>query len=462
MTSFTQSTRRTFLKTSALTGAALALPRFNIAQPGTPAGFRINVACIGIGHRGFYAVSELLKSGRVNIVATCDVDATLVEETHQKAAELGFPGFAKVPLYRDYREMLAAVGDRIDAVTISTPDHHHYPAAMMAMQRGKHVYLEKPLAHTVGEARALRSEARRRGVITQMGNQGRASEGIRLVREWTQAGVLGDVREVHTWSAPFPEEYFKRPASLPLAGVAPPKTLDWDLWLGPAESQPYHPLLAPRKWRGWWKYGNGMLGDWGCHTLDGPFWALDLGSPNSIEAEVSSIDGVLSPEWALVTYHFPARGQKPPITLRWFEGLDRKPPFPAAWDPAVPFPERGILLHGSVNTLYAPNGRSDSPRLLQNEAMEALKARPPARTIPRVVGGPVKEWLDAIQGSGPTPGSNFDYSAPLSEIVLLGALAVRTGRRIEWDGEAGRITNDPSLDELIGIHSRAGWRVAAG
>jgi predicted dehydrogenase len=462
------STRRTFIKSSALAAAAFSLPRFSIGQPGPSANGKINVACVGIGNRGFFAVSELMKDPRVNLVAFADVDQVLVQETQKKGAELKKTAeltcaeLTTVPVFRDYREMFAKMGDKIDAVTVSTPDHHHYPAAMMAIQRGKHVYVEKPLTHSVGQARALRDAAKKKGVVTQMGNQGRATEGIRLIKEWTDAGVLGDVREVHAWSPEFPERYFKRPDSLPLAKQTPPPTLDWDLWLGPSEPRPYNELLAPVKWRGFWNFGNGMLGDWACHTLDGPFWALGLGAPTSVEAKVSEVSTEISPRTAEVTYKFPARGKRPPVVLKWFEGNGQKPPMPARWedDPKKPgLPERGMFMVGEKNTLFAPIGRPDSPRLLGTAVMEEFKKNRPAPTIPRVVGGPLKEWLDAIAKTGPMPGSNFEYSVPLSEMVLLGVVAVRTGKKLEWDAKAGKITNDTSLNKYIKVSARDGWKV---
>jgi predicted dehydrogenase len=293
-----------------------------------------------------------------------------------------------------------------------------------------------------------------------MGNQGHASEGIRLIREWTRAGVLGEVRTVYAWSPPFPEHLFKRPATLPLAAEKPPATLAWDLWLGPAEERPYNSLYTPLKWRGWWDFGSGMLGDWGCHTLDGPFWALDLGAPDTIEAEVSDATGIFSPEWAVVTYKFPARGKLPPVTMKWHEGSAKKPAAPGNWDATMPFPERGMLMVGDKNTLYAPNGRPDSPRLIPNAVMEKFKRNRPPATLPRVAqGAPMLEWVNAICGCGPKPGSSFEYSVPLTEAVLLGALAVRTGKKIEWDARAGRIRNDESLARFVQIHAREGWRV---
>lgn len=459
--------RRTFLKTSAAAAAAFALPRFSIAQSGRSPNSKINVACIGVGNRGWYAVAELMKNPNVNLVGLCDVDEVLAKATFKRAAELkktselNTPDLQQLPLFKDYREMLAKLGDRIDAVTVSTPDHHHYPAAMMAIQRGKHVYVEKPLTHTVGEARALRAAAKKHRVVSQMGNQGRATEGIRLMKEWTDAGVLGDVREVHAWSPEFSERYFKRPEALPLAAQTPPATLDWDLWLGPSETRPYNELIAPVRWRGWWDFGNGMLGDWACHTLDAPFWALDLGAPSSVEAKVSEVNREVSPDWAVVTYKFPARGKRPPVTLTWFEGAGQKPPVPRNWedDPKQPgLPTRGMLMLGSKQTIFAPGGRPDSPRLLGSAVMEEFKKNRPPAKLPRVKGGPINEWLDAIAG-GPTPGSNFEYSVPLSEMVLLGVLAVRTGKRLEWDAKTGRITNEPSLNRYVEVSARKGWKV---
>ena len=461
------TSRRTFLKASAVAAGAFTLPRFSIGQTGPSANSKINVACIGIGNRGWFAVGELLKDPGVNIVALCDVDQTTAGATLKRAAEmkktseLAHPELTTVPLFKDYREMFAKMADKIDAVTVSTPDHHHYPAAMLAIKHGKHVYVEKPLTHSVGEARALRAAAKQKRVVTQMGNQGRATEGIRLMKEWIDAGVAGDVREVHAWSPEFPERYFLRPASLPLPAETPPPTLDWDLWLGPAEKRPDHSTIAPVRWRGWWDFGNGMLGDWACHTLDAPFWALDLGAPTSVEAQVSQVSEIVSPEWAEVTYRFPARGKRPPVTLKWFEGASRKPAAPAKWehDPKKPgLPDRGMLMLGEKNTIAALGGRPDSPRLLGNAVWEEFKQNRPAPTIPRVVGGPMKEWLGAIRG-GPTPGSNFEYSVPLSEMVLLGVLAVRSGKRLEWDGKSGTITNDRALNKLVQVTARDGWKV---
>ncbi len=461
-------TRRTFLKSSALAATAFSLPRFAIGQAGGSPNGKINVACIGIGNRGWFAVAELMKDPRVNLVAVCDVDQALVNDTYRKAAnlkknsELGCAELSTVTHFADYREMFAKMSDRIDAVTVSTPDHHHYPAAMMAIQRGKHVYVEKPLTHSVGEARALRAAAKKHGIVSQMGNQGRATEGIRLMKEWVNAGVIGEVREVQAWSPTFSNNYFARPASLPLPAQTPPSTLNWDLWLGPTEKRAYHESIAPVRWRGWWQFGNGMLGDWACHTLDAPFWALELGAPTSVDVEVSAVSPDIAPLWAELTYRFPARGNRPPVTLKWLEGAEKKPAPPKGWEDDSKksgFPARGMLMLGSNHTLLAPGGRPDSPRLLPTAVMEEFKKNRPPATIPRVLGGPMKEWLDAIAKTGPLPGSNFEYSVPLSEMVLLGVVAMRTGKRIEWDAKSGRVTNDAAINDLIKVHARAGWKV---
>jgi predicted dehydrogenase len=280
------------------------------------------------------------------------------------------------------------------------------------------------------------------------------------MREWTKAGVLGQVREVLAWAPTFAERYFERPEALPLAPEKPPATLDWDLWLGPAQRRPYSHLYAPEKWRGWWDFGCGMLGDWGAHTLDAPWWSLDLGAPATVEAEVSNVDRQLIPAWAIVTYRFPARGNLPPVTLKWFEAQGKRIPIPECLDTTTePLPSRGMLMLGDKNTLYAPGGRPDSPRLLPAAVMEEFKKNRPPSTIPLVKGGPLVEWINAIRGEGPAPGSNFEYSVPLTEVILLGALAMRTGKKIEWDAAAGKARNDPALAPFVDIQAREGWRV---
>jgi len=441
-------TRRHFLKSSAIAGASILTGCSTIRKrPATTAKDKLNIACIGIGNRGWWAVSEV-----------CDVDDVLVEASMAKAAEAGYPELVKVPRFKDYREMLDRMGDRIDAVTVSTPDHHHYPATMMAIKRGKHVYVEKPLTHTVGEARALSIAARKYNIISQMGNQGHATEGIRLIREWTEAGLLGDVREINAWCPNLGGKYFTWPDKLPPSPETPPANLDWDLWLGPAAECPYSSLYAPRTWRGWWNFGSGMLGDWACHTLDGPFWALKLGAPVSVDVETAPRNEYIVPKWSVVTYTFPARGNMPPVTLKWMEGNDVKPEPPARWKSDRETNDRAMVMIGDKATLMT-GGRPDSPILLPDSTFKALKKNPPKKTIPRVKGGPVKEWLRAIKDEGPIPGSSFDYASPLAEMVLLGVLAQRSGKRIEWDSANLKITNEPELNRYINVAPRKGWKV---
>ena len=251
--------RRSFVKSTAIATSAFALPRFSIAEPGKTK--KINVAVVGVAGMGGYALGEAAKE---NLVAMCDVD--------DARAANAFKRFPNVPRFKDFRSMLDKLGKDIDAVSISTPDHTHFAAAMAAMERGKHVFIQKPLAHNIWQVRTLRKAARHYKVITQMGNQGHTFTGMRRIKEWVDAGVVGDVREVITWTNRPNPPWFVPPSSFPPVTGPAPTTLDWDLWQGPVQSQDYSADYVPVKWRGWWKYGCGALGDIGCHTFDAPFW----------------------------------------------------------------------------------------------------------------------------------------------------------------------------------------------
>ena len=251
-----------------------------------------------------------------NVLALCDVSDT--------RASAGYEAYPQAKKFTDFRKMLDAMGDQIDAVVVSTPDHTHFAATMAAMQLGKHVYVEKPLAHNIWELRTLRKAAKHYGVVAQMGNQGHATEGIRLVKEWYEAGVLGEVHEVIAWfnGPTFSETgYFLKPNHYPPASQPIPDGLNWDAWLGPAEYRPYSRYYLPRFWRGWYEFGNAELGDWACHTLDAPFWSLDLGMPTSVHSifKSPSVHGFIADQSHL-EFNFPARGNKPPVKLHWFEG----------------------------------------------------------------------------------------------------------------------------------------------
>ncbi|MCD6287749.1 MAG: Gfo/Idh/MocA family oxidoreductase [Candidatus Hydrogenedentes bacterium] len=441
--------RRNFVRTAAVAATgSVVFPRFSIGKPGPSANSKLNIAFVGAGGRGS---SNLNACKGENVVALCDVS--------ESSAAKAFGQYPKAKRFKDFRVMMDKMGNEIDAVTVSTPDHTHFAAAMVAMQHGKHVYVEKPLAHSVWQVRTLRKAAHYYNVITQMGNQGHATEGIRYIKEWYDAGVLGEVKEVLAWfSGPnFKGKYFVKPDSFPPKAEPVPADLDWDLWLGPAADRPYNHCYLPFTWRGWYDFGDGELGDWACHTLDGPFWALDLGSPTVVEPELRSdaYEGFV-PAHSIIRFEFPARGNKPPVTLRWHDGYI-KPEIRPEWG-IDELAGSGMLMIGDKNLLMT-GGRPDSPKLVVSEEKgREFRENLPEKKIPRVKGGPNAEWIAAIKGEGPMPGSNFDYAARLTEMTLLGVLAQRTNKRIEWDNKKMRITNEPELNKYIKNTSKKGWR----
>ena len=447
------SSRRKFLATA---GAGLfsftIVPRHVLGGAGfVPPSERVNLAGIGAGGMGGGDIATHSKNG-ANIVALCDVD-------DNRAAGL-FKAFPKARRYRDFREMLDKEAKHIDAVTVGTPDHIHAVASMAAIRAQKHVYCQKPLTHTLHECRELTKAARAAGVATQMGNQGHASEGSRLTNEWIQAGVIGEVREVHVWSdraGRLWKQGIGRPAETPLV----PATLDWNLWLGPAQERPYHPAYAPVNWRGWRDFGTGALGDMGCHIIDHPVWALGLGMPTTVEAR-STIDGsVLAdnkpnfetyPIASIITYEFPARGSLPPVRMAWYDG-GLMPPTPAEMPAGSQLDGNGVLYVGSKGKMYH-GSHGGMPKLLPAALHEEAKNVP--KTMVRSPGH-YEEWLLACKG-GPRPISNFDYAGPLTEIVLLGVLALRApGTKIEWNSADLKVKNAPELNAYVQSEYRKGW-----
>jgi predicted dehydrogenase len=431
--------RRAFLTTTAGALLACGLPSWLRAQHTTalfkntiPANAKLRIACIGIGGRGSANLNGV--SGE-EIVALCDVDFA--------NAERSFRMFPEAARYRDYRQMFAEMADKIDAVVISTPDHTHFPAAMRALEAGKHIYVEKPLTHTIEEARLLREAARKAGVVTQMGNQGHANEGTRYVKEWIEAGALGTVTEVTVWTD---RPIWPQGMDLPKAQKAP-DTLDWNLWLGTAPEADYSPEIVPFKWRGYWDYGCGALGDMGCHLLDAAFWTFNLRGPVKVSAVVDGGNKVSAPKGAVITYEYPARGSLPPIKLVWYEG-NQKPPRPPELEGDKEWPNGGALYRGDKGIMLVTGDYSNSPRLLPEAAMKGFK-RPP-KSIPRIPGSNQHlEWINACKG-GPAPGSNIqDYSADLTEMVLLGNLAVRTGQAIDWDSDNLLCKGLPAANQYI-------------
>ncbi len=450
MASIPRLSRRQFLQTSAAAASLFALPRFAIAQAGPAAGRRLNLAFIGGG-----GIADIAFEGCVgeNYVAICDVDDARAAENFAK-----YPGAKR---FKDYRVMLDKMQHEIDAVVVSIPDHSHFAAAYLSMQLGKHVYVQKPLTHDIWQARTLRRAAHHYKVISQMGNQGHTTEGIRLVKEWYEAGVLGDVREVHAWfNGPdfVHGPYFSIPSAFPAPASPPPATLDWDLWLGPAKKRKYSPAYAPLTWRGWWDFGCGELGDWACHTLDAPFWSLELDAPTRVSViNLEPIAEGFVPRSSHIKFEFPARGAKPPVALHWYDGGQHPAP-PLDWDRTKPFPGGGMLMIGDKQTLMTGE-RPDSPRLLPDGVWDEFKRNLPAKTIPRVKGGPFQEWIRAIKGEGPLPGSNFDYSARLTEMSLVGVMAQRTNREIEWDAAKMQVTNHADFEHIVRQPARDGWDV---
>jgi len=428
--------RREFVGGAAASVAAFTyIPRYVLGQAGAAApSEKLNIACIGCGGMGG---SDIRSVSSENIVALCDVDA-------RRAAD-SFKRYPKAKKYRDFRVMLEKEEKNIDAVTVSTPDHIHAVAAMMAMKMGKHVYCQKPLAHDVFEVRKMTEAARKYNVVTQMGTQLHATNSMKLFVEIIKSGVIGLVREVHIWSG---KKWGggTRPTDTP---PVPPE-LNWDLWLGPAPQRPYHPTYLPANWRKWWDFGTGTLGDMGCHIFDPTFWALDLQYPTTVEAQPGEFTRETYPTALAVRYEFPARGDLPPVTLTWHDG-DRRPFLPKELEAERKLPGQGGLYIGDKGTILYPHG--GTPRLIPETQMKGFKK--PKPFLPRGVNH-YQEWINACKG-GPRPLSNFDYSGPLSESVLLGNVAIRAGKRLLWNGENMKVTNIPEANRFLRREYRKNW-----
>jgi predicted dehydrogenase len=353
------------------------------------------------------------------------------------------------------------MGDKLDAVLVGTPDHTHAVAAMAAMKHGKHVYCEKPLAHSVSELRALRSEAKTRKLVTQVGNQGHATESIRLFCEWIWDGAIGEVTEVHACCNIFADVYSqagKLAAVLRERPPVPPE-LDWNLWQGPAHERPYHPAYVPWFWRGWMPYGTGALGDWVCHVLDPVFWALDLDMPTSLRAEADGYDPVkqadIYPAGSQVAFQFPAKGGRGPVKLVWYDGT-RTMPRPKELEPGRRVESPGAVVVGRRGTILYGSHGAGGVRIIPESKMQAYKR--PEKKIPRCPGGNHhREWLDAVR-EGKQAGSPFEYGGRLSEIGLLGAIAIRlVGQDLHYDEHAMRFTNSEDATRLLHPAYRTGW-----
>jgi predicted dehydrogenase len=438
-------TRRRFLaaSTGVVVGACV-VPRSVLGGPGeTPPSEKLNIAGVGVGGQG---VGLMRIMAGENITALCDVD-------HKKAART-FQAFPQAKVFKDYRVMLKK-HKTIDAVVIATPDHMHAPIALASLRAGKHVYVEKPMAHSIEEARVMRQVADETGLVTQMGNNGHGGEGLRLTREWIQAGVIGTVREIHCWSDR-PGRFWKQDIERPTETPPVPDGLDWNLWLGAAPERPYHPVYHPRAWRGWFDFGTGALGDMAIHNMDPAFYALDLGAPVAADAKTSPLKKESYPAWQIITYEFAAQSDRPGVKIIWYDG-GKKPRNPPGFGEGRKLGDNGIYFVGEKGTILC-GGWSGTPRLVPESLMKDFQ--PPPKTIPRSAGHRA-EWIQACKDGKPEDAkAGFAYSGPFTEALLVGNLAVRLGKRIEWDGQAMTATNAPEAEPQIRKTYRPGFGIA--
>ena len=442
--------RRQFLKTAAA-GAAVTVLAGPFRTRAYAANEKLNCACVGAGGRAGAHVDAA--GSRENLVAVADVDAN-----HLAGALKKFPnakGFA------DYREMLDKVHGQIDTVFVGTPDHHHAPASMMALKLKKNVYCEKPLTHSVWEARQIAEEARRAKVATQMGNQGNSSEQTRLLVEYIRAGAIGKVTEAHIWTDR-PINWWPQGVGRPSYTDPVPPHLNWDLWLGPAPERPYaashrdgpykgKPMYHPFVWRGWWDFGTGALGDIACHAMAPIFWALELGKPTAVSAEHSECNAETFPDWSIITYEFAARGDQPAFKLVWYDG-GKKPPRPEELEESRQWGGNGSLYVGT-------GGKMCENRLIPESKMKDFKKPDP--TLERIAGNDHHtDFFIACKGGRPAS-SNFDFAGNLAEAALTGNVALRAGKRIEWDARNMKPTNcsDPAVLAVVRRQYRKGWTV---
>ncbi len=425
-----RTTRRQFLQSTALTiggsHLALAAPKRILG-----ANERLNVGVIGVGGRG---ASDLAAMTSENVVAICDVD-----ENRLNAAGSKFP---KAQKFFDYRQLIER--QDLDAVVIATPDHHHAPATMRALKRSLHVYCEKPLTHTVQEARLIAKTAAKMKVATQMGTQNHQHPGYLKTVELIKSGAIGTVREVHVITDR-PGRWWPQGLNRPQNRPQVPANLKWDLWLGPAAARDYHPAYVPFKWRGWWDFGCGAIGDMAIHLMDPTFWALDLGCVVEVTAKGPKLRAESAPEWMIVDFAFAKRGNRAPCKVVWYEGTAK----PKA-DIAAELPMNGSLFIGDKGRLAVKHG--GQPTLLPKEKFADFKAPEPfLPTSP----GHHKQWIEACKTGKPT-GSHFGYAAPFTEIVLLGNVAFRAGQTIRYDQEKMKITNLESANSLLTKDYRKG------
>jgi predicted dehydrogenase len=468
--SSSHTTRRKFIQQLSLATAFYIVPRHVLGRGFIAPSDKLNIAGIGIGGKGESDLAEFAKSPYVNIVALCDVDDRQAKKSRER--------FPKARYYKDFRIMLQKEKNNIDAVSVSTPDHTHFVAAMAAMQMGKHVYVQKPLTHSIYEARQLAEAAKQYKVVTQMGNQGGSGDGVRLMQEWYNAGLIGEAHSAYIWTnRPVWPQGFGRPKKI----VPAPAGLNWDLWLGPAPYEPYREGYAPFNWRGYWNFGTGALGDMGCHLVEPAYKTLGLGYPSEVECSVAAVyEQMWSPSWytescplaSTVTIKFPGKAGKKDILLHWMDGGIR-PERPEELLPGEPMGDDdesggGIIEGTKGKIIFGTYG--SNPRLLPTSRMPETEAIP--KTIARVPEGHYLQWVNAcIAGYGKnTLSAEFDYAGPLTESILMGNIALRswilkdaagkkyTGRKkLLWDATAMKVTNFDEANQFVKREYRKGW-----
>jgi predicted dehydrogenase len=430
-------------------GAAVAactiVPRHVLAGSGqTSPNEKLDIAGIGVAGMGR---GDLEAVGGENLVALCDVD--------RRHAADSFKRWPNARQFRDFRKMFDEMEKKIDAVVVATPDHFHAVASMAAIRRGKHVYCEKPLAHSVYEVRQLMKAAKEHNVVTQLGNQGHSFETIRMFCEWIWDGAIGSVHTIHAGCTAVNSGVDALPRLKEKHEVPP--SLDWDLWLGPAQQRPYHPAYLPGAWRGWVPFGNGTVGDWTCHVVDPVFWAFDLGSPKTIQAQVKDWDpktqGDAYPKGEIITYEFPAKGKRGPITMSWYSGTERIPR-PKDLEAGRNHYDTGAVVLGDKGTIIYGSHGAGGVRMIPEAKMKAYKL--PEKTIPRAKEHH-QDWLEAIR-KGAKSGSDFSYGGPLTELAMLGVIAIKLpGQKLEWDAQNMRFTNCEEANQHVNPPYRAGW-----
>ncbi|MCP4610709.1 MAG: Gfo/Idh/MocA family oxidoreductase [Planctomycetes bacterium] len=437
--------RRKFLKASTGTIAAVTIvPRHVLGRGMRAPSEKLNIAGIGAGGMGGGDINSV--SGGNNIVALCDVDLLRASTIKR---------YPKAKVFRDFRKMFDEMEDKIDAVVVGTPDHTHAVAAMAAIKRGKHVYCEKPLAHSVAEVRALMKAAKDYNVVSQLGNQGHSYNTIRTFCEWIWDGAIGNVHTIHCGCSAVNSGIDKLGSLSERHEI--PKELEWDLWLGPAKWRRYHPAYLPGAWRGWVPFGNGTVGDWTCHVVDPVFWALDLGAPKTIVAQVDNYDpktqGDAYPKGDIITYEFPAKGGRGPITMVWHSGTCRIPRAKEL-EPGRKGVDTGAYVYGDKGVIMYGSHGAGGVRIIPEKAMKAYES--PEKKIPRVRGHH-NDWLRAIR-EGRKAGSDFSYGGPLTEIAMLGVVALKMpGVKLRWDAQAVKFTNCDEANMFVDPPYRKGW-----